>query len=479
MAIWVFADLNPQNPQTTFMAGIIVWMSTWWVMEVIPLGVTALLPIVLFPIFEILPTKEIAPFYAKDTVFIFIGGFLVAFAMEKWNLHKRIAFKLISLTGQSPSQILLGFMLSSWLLSMWISNTATTVMLLPTAIAVIQELELQSKTKLAKKFYVGLLLSIAYSSSIGGVATMIGSPPNLLFIDFYHSQADTSFHFTFLNWMLFGLPLSLCFIIISYFFFKYIFCRIDLVIDKGYFKEKNKSLGPIGYEEKIVLIVFILLALCWMTRQGVDLGFLKFNGWGHWFSKVNQETGETIYYVKDSSVAILFSIVLFVLPSKKSNQRIIGIKELQRLPINIIFLFGGGFALSKGFTVSGLGNYLADQLNFLSGQNIYIIIFLITAFVIFLTEVSSNAATIILIQPVLWAIAPTLGIDPLMLLIPATFACSFAFMLPISTPPNAVVMESNRITIKQMVRTGLWLNIIGLAIIMTFLFTLGPLIFKF
>ncbi len=478
VVIWGFAELDTNNPQATYMAGIIVWMALWWVLEAIPLGATALLPIILLPLFNIVPASEVTRSYAKDTVFLFVGGFMVAFAMEKWNLHRRIAFKLISITGESPSRILLGFMFSSWFLSMWISNTATTVMLLPTAMAVIRQLDNSSNDQKYTRYHIGLLLSIAYSASIGGVATLIGTPPNLLFLDFYKASGGTGFEFSFLNWMLFGLPLSFTFFITSYFLFRVLFCRISMKLEPGYFKKLYKGLGKISYEEKIVLATFSLMALCWLTRKGADFGVISFEGWGKWFITVDPETGKSTTWVNDSTVAIFFSVLLFILPSKNKTG-ILELKQLEKLPLNIIFLFGGGFAISKGFTESGLGDAIASQLDVFKGLNTYILIALVALLTTLITEFTSNAATIVILLPILWSFAEKTNINPLIITIPATIACSFAFMLPISTPPNAVVMESKLIPVKTMTRTGLWMNLIGTVIIMFFTVTLGATIFGF
>lgn len=454
----------PESPLASPMLGCMLWMAVWWIFESVPLGVTALLPVFIFPLTGILDTKATTIHYGNHIIFLFLGGFLVAYAMEKWNLHKRIALGIIKKTGTSESNIILGFMLSSYLLSMWISNTATTMMLIPPALATISQL----KNKKGSNFNVLLLLSIAYSSSIGGVTTLVGTPPNLIFYNFYSNYMTEEVNITFFNWMQFALPLSICFFVIAFFYFKVQLKNETQSIDKKHIDDAYNQLGPIGYEEKVVAIVFVGLAISWMTRNQIDLGAFTIPGWGNLLPAK----------ITDSSVAIFYAVVLFVIPSKNdSKEPILGINELRKIPLNILLLFGGGFALASGVMKSGLGNVIADQLTGLNDLPPVLLVACITTILLLLTEVSSNSAAIQLALPIVFALSQNLDFPSWMLMIPTTIACSFAFMLPVSTPPNAVIFESGQIKVKQMVRQGALLNLIGVIIILIATFTWGKYIF--
>ena len=454
----------PNYAHASSMLGVMLWMAIWWIFEPVPLGITALIPVFIFPFAGILDTKATTLHYGNHIIFLFLGGFLVAYAMEKWNLHKRIALAIIKRTGTSQANIILGFMLSSYLLSMWISNTATTMMLIPPALATIAQLNL----KKGSTFNVLLLLSIAYSSSIGGVTTLVGTPPNLIFYNFYSTYMTEEVTITFFNWMLFALPLSALFFIVTYFYFKIQLKNESSDLEQHHIEKAYQELGKFSYEEKVVAWVFGALALSWMTRNSIDLGSFTIPGWGNLLpSKAT-----------DSSVAIFYAVILFIIPSKaEAGKYILGIKELKKIPLNILLLFGGGFALAAGVMSSGLGNVIAEQLNFLNGLPPILLVAIITTILLLLTEVSSNSAAIQLALPIVFALSQGLDFPSWMLMIPTTIACSFAFMLPVSTPPNAVIFESGQIKVKQMVRQGIVLNIIGVIIILLATFTWGKYIF--
>lgn len=442
-------------------------MAIWWIGEPIPLGITALLPVILFPLSDIMNTKEITPLYGNHIIFLFLGGFLVAYSMEKWHLHKRIALAIIKKTGTTPHRIVLGFMLSSYLLSMWISNTATTMMLIPPALATISQLETLND-KLSNRFQIILLLSIAYSSSIGGISTLVGTPPNLIFYNFYSTYLSDSFQITFLNWMIFALPTSFTFFVIVYIYFKYLLRKETTKIPTNSIKDAYNELGTITAEQKRIGVVFVLLAISWITRKDIELGnFLTIPGWNSLFNKD----------IGDSSVAILFALLLFVMPSSKKGIPLLSLSELKKIPLNILLLFGGGFALAHGVIQSGLGTYLAEQLHFLQGMPTLLLVGLICLFLLFLTEVSSNSAAINLALPILLALSLELHLPAWMILIPSTLACSFAFMLPISTPPNAIIFESGKIKVKEMMRYGFVLNLIGIIVLLLATFTIGNWVF--
>ena len=456
-----------ETPHVATMAGIMLWMAVWWVAESVPLGITALLPIVVFPITGIMDTKEVTPHYGNHIIFLFLGGFLVAYAMEKWDLHKRIALGIIKKTGTSPHQIILGFMLSSYLLSMWISNTATTMMLIPPAIATASQLEnLESKN--TKLFNVFLFLGIAYSSSIGGITTLVGTPPNLIFYNFYSTYLTDQFNVTFFNWMLFAFPTSLLFFVILYWYFKFQLRATKLNINPEIIHQSYKELGPISWEEKVVMYVFGSLAIAWMTRSDIDFNSFVIPGWNRFLP------GK----IEDSSVAVFFAIVLFLIPSKnKIGSYLLSIHELKKIPINILLLFGGGFALAQGVVTSGLGDFLASLMNGFQTLPSILFVGIICFILLFFTEISSNSAALQLTLPILLPLSQGLDIPSWMILVPATIACSFAFMLPISTPPNAIIFESGRVEVKDMVRYGFVLNLIGIAILLLATFGWGGFVF--
>ncbi len=470
---YILVDFGPNHEDALATLALLIWMATWWITEVIPLGVTGLLPIIFFPIAGIIPGKEVAPHYANHIVLLFIGGFLIAYAMERWKLHERIALLIINKLGHSPRRLLLGFMLSSYFLSMWISNTATTVMLMAPAIATINQLRTgnnSENTSNINKFAIILLLSVAYSASIGGMTTLVGTPPNLIFYNFICEQfPELGHHFNFLTWMLFAAPISLIFLIIAYSYFCFHLRKVSFIVSGQLFKEKLRLLGKTSFEEKAVLTVFITLAICWMTRKDILINDFTLPGWHRLFPSHVK--------IEDSTVAIFFAVLLFVIPSKKGKMQLLSLEELKRIPLNIVFMFGGGIALAKGFVSSGLGEILTGQLRGLHGIPTFVTIFIISAFVLFLTEISSNSPTVHLVLPVLVPLANTFGISPIALLLPATIAASYAFMLPISTPPNAIVFESGLVPVKTMMRYGLWLNIMAIVLINLAMYFLFPLIY--
>ncbi|MBL4716684.1 MAG: sodium:dicarboxylate symporter [Bacteroidetes bacterium] len=470
--ISLFTDLDTNNPAVSKTAAIAVWMAIWWVTEAVPLAVTSLIPIFIFPFLGILGTKEVAPHYMNHLVFLFIGGFIVAFAMEKWNLHKRIALNIITTIGSSPSRILLGFMLASYFLSMWMLNTSTTMILLPTVLAIIFKLKQVMDESHHKKYSTALLLGIAFSSSIGGTATLIGTAPNLVMLQHYSNAFPNNPEISFLKWFSFGFPVSLIFLSITYLIFKQIYCRFSINIDKctAIFKKEKEELGGISYEEKVVGIILFVMAILWFTRANIDVGAFKIMGWSNLFPNPK--------FITDSTVAIFMSSLLFVIPSKQNKgSMVMDWNAVKNLPFGIILLFGGGFALAEGFIQSGLSDWLASSLTSLKGLSPLLVVIIICSFMTFATELTSNTATTQLILPILIVVAHVTDIDPILLMIPATFSASYAFMLPVATPPNAIVFGSEMISIKEMARVGVILNIVGVILMTLAMFTLGKFVF--
>ncbi len=472
IGIAFFTDLKPGEPAVTYTLAIALLMAIWWITEVVPLAVTALLPVVLFPLFGVMNGKDVSATYFNHVIFLFIGGFLVALAMQKWNLHKRIALKILMFTGTSPARILLGFMLATAFLSMWISNTATAMMMVPILLSIVAKLEEFVEKKELSKYSVGLLLGVAYSASIGGIATLVGTPPNLSFARIYQIMFPGAPEISFSDWFIFALPISVFFFIFVWAYLYFIFKPKSTwkKLDNAHFKNEYKALGPASFEEKVILVDFTLLALLWLTRSGIAIGDFTIPGWSSLFPNPK--------YLNDGTVAIGMAIILFLIPSKmEQGKRLMDWKTAAKLPWNIILLFGGGFALASGFKESGLSLWFGEQLSGIADFHPIIIIFIIAMGMTFLTELTSNTATTEMLLPVLAGLSVAVDINPLLFMLPATISASMAFMLPVATPPNAIVFGSNRITVMQMARTGLVLNIIGAIVITLFTYYWGSSIF--
>ncbi|NMM49074.1 SLC13 family permease [Marinigracilibium pacificum] len=446
------ADI-PENAYTVL--GITIWMAIWWISEALPIAVTALLPIVLFPIYNISEINEITSSYGHKYIFLYIGGFLIAIAVEKWNLHKRIALTIINFIGTDFKRIILGFMLATSFLSMWISNTATTVMMLPIGMAIISQIPSKDK----KPFGKTLMIAIAYSASIGGIATLIGTPPNLVLAGILEELYGVKL--SFIKWLSIGLPISIILFIICW---QYLI-RFNLNMKltefpggKSELRRLKSDLGHMSYEEKGVLAVFLLTAICWISRSFIE--------------KIIPEIDDTI-------IAISGAILLFIFPSKTKGQTLLKWKDSKELPWGIVILFGGGIALAKGFTDSGLAIYLANKLTYLHGLSLIVIMLILISMVNFLTEVTSNLATTAMLLPILAPLALAFDIHPFIIMVPATIAASCAFMLPVATPPNAVVFGSKLLTIKDMAKTGFVLNLISITVITLFCYILLPILWNF
>jgi len=469
----IFTDLEPDKPQVTYTLAIAILMAIWWVTEIVPLAITALLPVVLFPLFGIMNGKSVSATYFNHVIFLFIGGFLVALAMQRWNLHKRIALKILLLTGTSPARILLGFMTATAFLSMWISNTATAMMMVPILLSIIQKLEEFVPKKELKKYSVGLLLGIAYSASIGGIATLVGTPPNLSFARIFQIMFPNAPDISFSTWFMFALPISITIFAVVWIYLYLIFKPKTSWKDlqKGInFKQEYKKLGPAGWEEKVVFIDFVLLAILWLFRSDLSIGNITITGWS---SLLGNPT-----YINDGTVAIGMAIILFLIPSKERKIKIMDWPTAVKLPWNIVLLFGGGFALATGFKESGLSLWFGEQLSGLAGMPPILIIFTICFGMTFLTELTSNTATTEMLLPVLAGLSVSVNVNPLLFMLPATISASMAFMLPVATPPNAIVFGSNRITVMQMAKNGLILNIVGAVIITLFTYFWGMEVFN-
>jgi len=445
------------------MAASALWIATWWITEAVPIPVTALLPLVLFPMTGGLNIHSTASAYGNPLIFLFVGGFMVALAIERWNLHRRIALNIIAQVGLSPARIMLGFMVATAFLSMWISNTATTMMMMPIGIALINQLhdfEEEDESNY-NAFAKALMLAIAYSASIGGLATLIGTPTNVIFSGIVKELYDVEI--TFAQWVMFGLPLSLVLLLICWVYLT----KKNLGAERGIveksrdeIKEQIRTLGRMSYEEKCVLSVFVVTALAWIGRSFV-------------LSKL-------IPGIDDTVIAITAALILFILPARdKKATRILDWQTAAALPWGIVILFGGGLSLAAGFKQSGLAEWIGGQMTLLSGASFFLILFIVVALVNFLTEMTSNVATASMLLPILAAFAAGLNVHPFGLMVGACVAASCAFMLPVATPPNAVVFGSGFLSMEDMVRAGIWMNILSILIVTLYVYFVLPFLWGF
>lgn len=436
-----------------------LWIAIWWITEALPIAVTALLPIILFPLSGGLGLEETTASFGHKYVFLYIGGFILAIAIEKWNLHKRIALNIIKIVGTNVVYIILGFMIATSFLSMWISNTATAVMILPIGMAIVTQLKDNPKTIEDENLIFGkaLMLAIAYSASIGGMATLIGTPPNLVLAGVVKETYNVEI--TFFQWFKFGFPISVLLLYLCWFYLTKIAFKFKQKSFPGGREEithQLKSLGKITFEEKTVLVVFICTAFAWISRS-----FL---------------ITQLIPAIDDTIIAITAGTVLFLLPSGNGKTRLLNWDDAIKLPWGIILLFGGGMALALGFESSGLAIWIGQQMTSLSAMPLILILLILITAVNFLTEVTSNLATTAMLLPVLVSMASAIGVHPYLLLLGATVAASCAFMLPVATPPNAVVFGSGYLKIEDMVRKGFWMNIISIILLTLIIYFVLPLI---
>ena len=454
------------NPEDLSKEGIAVlatalWVAVWWITEAVPIATAALLPIVLFPISGGLSLSETTASYGHKFVFLYLGGFMIAIAIEKWNLHKRIALSIINAIGTNIQRIILGFMVATGFISMWISNTATAVMMLPIGMAIVTQLNDNPNTKANENLIFGkaLMLGIAYSASIGGIATLIGTPPNLVLAGVV--QETYGYEITFSQWFIFGLPIAILLLFLCWWYLTRIAFKFPEKKFPGGREEINKqlvALGRISYEEKAVALRFFITAFGWVTHSFL----LK-----KWIPQLD-----------DTIIAVFFSILLFVIPSSKKNKMILQWEDTIKLPWGIILLFGGGMALASGFERSGLAHWIGSQMHSFQEFPTILFIFLLIAVVNFLTEITSNLATTAMLLPVLAPMAISMDMHPFVLMVATAVAASCAFMLPVATPPNAVVFGSGYLQIPDMVKKGIVMNIISIGLLSAFVYWILPLLWN-
>lgn len=439
-----------------------LWVAIWWITEAIPIPATSLLPIVLLPMTGALSNASVTSAYGDDIIFLFLGGFFIAIAMEKWHLHRRIALAIIAFVGTSTQRILLGFMLATGFLSMWVSNTAAVMMMIPMALAITAQVAdaLQGTPEAVDipVFEKALLLGVGYAGSIGGLGTLIGTPPNIILAAQARELFDVEIGFA--EWMLVGVPVVITLLAATWLYLGRIAfpMRIGGIPGgKALIASERAKLGRISFEEAVVAAVFASAAFLWISRE-----FL-------WSGLVPE--------LRDGMIAIAAAVTLFIVPRANEGGRILEWKDSKEIPWGILLLFGGGLAIAAGFRETGLSNWLGSQLTVLDGMNLVVIIASATLLIIFLTEVTSNTATATMILPVVASLALTLEIHPFALMIPCALAATCGFMLPAGTPPNAIIFATGKLRITEMVRVGFIVNLISVVLIVVAVYYLVPPVF--
>lgn len=470
----IFISQDTMSQVAWYTAAVSLWMAIWWATEAIPVPATALMPIVMFPMLGIASLKDAASDYSNPIIYLFLGAFLLALAVERWNLHKRIALSILSVTGTNGKHLIGGFMLVAALLSMWMTNTSTTMMLLPIALSVttviadnIEELSAQRK----RAFQVAMLLGLAYAATIGGMATLVGTPPNALLAAFI--LENYGIELSFARWMALGVPIMCCMLPLTWFLLTRVVFKVDIPANEQtqrHIHRLRSDLGPITKPEVRVAILFGIVVVLWIIRRPL----------GAWLE---------IDFLSDPGIVMAAAILLFMIPNggvpKNSNHpeknpqaKLMMWTDTSQLPWGVLILFGGGLSLATSVSSSGLAQWLGESLMPLGHFGTLALIIAATAVVIFLTELTSNLATTATFLPVMAAVALQLDISPLLLCIPITLAASCAFMLPVATAPNAIVFSSGKLTIPQMVKAGILLNIIGMVLLTVATVWWSPYIFS-
>jgi sodium-dependent dicarboxylate transporter 2/3/5 len=455
-------------------AAVSALMAIWWITEALPLAATALVPVALYPAFGILPGAAVTRSYGDSNIYLFAGGFFIAMAMQKWNLHERVALNIVYRTGTNPHRLVLGFMLGTAFMSMWISNTATALMMLPIAMAVISQMQRDGNAG-ADKFAAALLLSIAYASSVGGIATLIGTPPNGVLITQYSKLFPEAPAIGFFEWMLLGVPVMALMLPTVWLLLTrvlYNFRIVSFPAARDEIRRRLDALGRMSRGERVVTTVWALTAFAWIFMEDIDVGAFVIPGW----------TGLLLPQpglVNHGTIAIAAAIVLFLVPVDASRGEFaLDWEWAKRIPWDVLILFGGGIAMADAFRSTGLVEWVGARLEVLEGVPPLLVILAIATLLTFLTEVTSNTATASIMLPILGgAAAPALGVHPLLLMIPAALSVSCAFMLPVATPPNAIVFGGGHLTVPQMARAGFLLNLAGIVIITTLTYLIAVPVF--
>ncbi|MFD0863770.1 SLC13 family permease [Sungkyunkwania multivorans] len=438
-----FFEHEALSAQGTAVLASTLWIAIWWLTEAIPIAATALLPLILFPLGGVMPITEMGASFSNQMIFLFLGGFIIATAIEKTNLHKRIALSIIYAIGSNWNRIILGFMVATGFLSMWISNTATAIMMLPIGLALVSQIKAENTVR--SKMGQSLMFAIAYGCSIGGIATIIGTPTNPIFLGYVEQNYGITISFT--QWMSVGLPFSVVMIILGWLYLtKVSFPSSNDELSGGLstIGEQLRDLGKMSYQERTVSILFAIVAFLWIVRKSLIAPYID--------------------GTSDALIAIAGAIALFIVPSgdRKRPYGITDWKNAETIPWGILLLFGGGLAIASGFKSSGLDIWIGNRMVAFGVFPSILLILAIITVVNFLTEITSNVATASMLMPVLGALAFTIDAHPFFLMTGATIAASCAFMLPVATAPNAIVFGSGLLTIKGMMKVGFWMNIISI-----------------
>lgn len=456
---------------------LMTWVAIWWLSEAIDISATALLPIVFLPLSGAATIKQATAPYGSDLIFLFMGGFILALSMQRWGLDRRIALLTLRIVGSRPHNMVAGFMAATAMISGFVSNTATAAMMLPVGLSVIALVNDQARRRgddsaLSdhRNFALCLMLGIAYAASIGGLATIIGSPPNVFIVGFVRDSIDPTYRteISFIKWMTFGVPLALVFLPITWLLLTRVLYPIRLRQIEGghqFIEREYRDLGPMKSGEWVTMIVFFCAAFLWIVRPILSKG---------WRAAQPLADGAPDYVIppllpglEDAGVAMLAALALFVIPVNwRERTFTMNWNSASKLPWGILILFGGGLSLAAAIATNGVGEFIGSQTRQFAGVPPIVLVLIVTTAVIFFSELASNTATATTLVPILAAIAPGLGVHPYLLVIPAGIAASCAFMMPVGTPPNAIVFGSGYVTMPQMIKAGIWLNLIGIALIM-------------
>lgn len=441
---------------------IAAWMIIWWITEAVSISVTALIPLAIFPLLNIGSIKEVASNYANPIVYLFFGGFVIALALEKVQLHKRIALSILKITGTKANGIILGFMIATALMSMWISNTASTVVMLPIAVSVINLLidDADGFTKNDRNFALSIMLGIAFSANIGGMSTLIGTPPNSVMLAFLNESY--SIDIGFFQWMKMGVPFAILMLVITYYAITLVFFpnRLGTIVaSESIIQEELDRLGTISKGEKTVLIIFLLTAIAWMLRSYLNTLFPTIT-------------------LTDTTISIIAALAMFIVPLNfKKGAFPLDWQDTSRLPWGILILFGGGLALASGLKDAGFITLIGDFISQQNSWSVWVVTAVLIFLMLFMTELMSNVALVTVLIPLVVGIAIGMDVPILQMVIPVTLAASCAFMLPMATPPNAIVFASGHVRVDQMVRIGVVLNVISVGLLFAIAYSIVPLFF--
>jgi sodium-dependent dicarboxylate transporter 2/3/5 len=483
--VWVLPSPEGLPPEGQRVAGVAVWMAAWWISEAVPIYATGLLPLALFPLLGVLGAKELAGAYGHYFIFLFLGGFMLARAVERWNLHERIALRIIRTVGVSPRRLVFGMMVATAFLSMWISNTATALIMLPIGMAILTEAATLAGRKLEDDPDLGtlatcLMLGVAYAANVGGMGTLVGTPPNVVFAAQYTKIFPGAPEVSFLTWMQAALPLVLVFVPLIWAYLTFVAFPVRLKTLPGgpqVIEARVAALPPLAGAERRVALVFLFTALAWIFRKSIDIGFTTIPGWSNLLGVSK--------WVNDATVAIVAVMVLFVVPcgrlpegrERTTTGTLLDWETAVSIPWGVLLLFGGGLALAAGVGNTGLSGWVGEAFHGLASLPPVAMVLLLCLLMTFLTEITSNTAISTLFMPILAAVAVGVGEHPALLMFPAVLSASCAFMMPVATPPNAVVFASGHIRIPQMAKAGLGLNLMGAVLITALVYALALPVF--